>query len=172
MKQTTLVIALATTLLFLNACSEKQQYEEPTQLITNNLATDLSGRYIEKRSGLISTDIGKEDASAVWYSIEELENYINYVKCKGTEKGIDVTGVRFYMGVYPNDSVVYKEKAGLTTIFLSPTKKRAANQNANSKSEKSARDGQSSEENVDATEIQPLNYGGLGHPPKITYPQE
>ena len=172
MKQTIFVIALATTLLFLNACSEKQQYEEPTQLITNNIATDLSGRYIEKRSGLILADIGKEDASAVWYSIEELENYINYVKCQGTEKGIDVTGVRFYMGVYPNDSIVYKEKAGLTTIFLSPTKKRTADLNANRKLERSARDEQSSEENVDATEIQPLNYGGIGHPPKITYPQE
>ncbi len=170
MKQTILVIGLATTLLFLNACTDKPQYEAPTQLINNNLASDLSARYSEKRSGLILADIGKEDASAVWYSIEELENYINYVKCEGTEKGIDVTGVRFYMGVYPNDSTTYHEKAGLTTIFLSPTKKRTLVPN---RAEKSARMNTSlEEENVDATEIEPLNYGGIGNPPKVIYPQE
>jgi len=170
MKQTILVITITTTLLFLNACTDKPQYEAPTQLITNNLASDLSARYSEKRSGLILADIGKEDASAVWYSIEELENYINYVKCKGTEKGIDVTGVRFYMGVYPSDSTAYHEKAGLTTIFLSPTKKRTLVPN---RVEKSARTSQSlDEENVDATEIEPLNYGGIGNPPKVIYPQE
>ena len=170
MKQTIFVIALATTLLFLNACADKQQYEAPTQLITNNLASDLSARYSEKRSGLILNDIGKEDASAVWYSIEELENYINYVKCEGTEKGIDVTGIRFYMGVYPNDSTAYNEKASLTTIFLSPTKKRTIVPN---RVEKNARMNTSSEEeNPDATEIQPLNYGGIGHPPRIIYPQQ
>lgn len=169
MKKSMLIIVLATTLLFLNACTNKQ-YEEPTQLINNDLAKDLSARYSERRSGLILADIGKEDASAVWYSIEELENYINYVKREGTEKGIDVNGIRFYMGVYPDDSTVYKEKAGLTTIFLAPTKKRDTLFN---KTKKVARTAQSMEEkNIDVTEIQPLNYGGIGHPPKVSYPQE
>ncbi|CAM4425821.1 hypothetical protein [Flavobacterium terrigena] len=144
-----------------------EQFDEPTQLITKELATDLNNRYIEKRSGLILSNIGKEDANAVWYSIEELENYINYVKTKGIENGIEVNGIRFYIGVYPEDGVKYKEKAGLTTIFLSPTKKRTLNI-----LERSLADDPLLEVNVDVTEIEPLNYGGIGHPPKITYPQE
>lgn len=144
-----------------------KQYEEPTQLITNDLAIDLNKRYIEKRSGLILSDTGKEDANAVWYSIEELENYINYVKTKGIEKGIEVNGIRFYIGVYPEDGLKYKEKAGLTTIFLSPTKKRVSNDMVRSENINL-----SAEVNIDATEIEPLNYGGIGHPPKITYPQQ
>lgn len=144
-----------------------KQFDEPTQLITSNVASDLNKRYNEKRSGLILSDIGKEDANAVWYSIEELENYINYVKTKGIEKGIEVNGIRFYIGVYPEDAVKYKEKAGLTTIFLSPTKKKAS-----SILERSLVDNSPIEVNVDVTEIEPMNYGGLGHPPKITYPQQ
>ena len=144
-----------------------KQFNEPTQLITSNLALDLNKRYNEKRSGLILSDIGKEDANAVWYSIEELENYINYVKTKGVENGIEVNGIRFYIGVYPEDGVKYKEKAGLTTIFLSPTKKKTS-----SILEKSLDVNSSIEINVDVTEIEPLNYGGIGHPPRITYPQE
>lgn len=144
-----------------------KQFAEPTQLITKELATDLNSRYIEKRSGLILSNIGKEDANAVWYSIEELENYINYVKTKGIENGIEVNGIRFYIGVYPEDGVKYKEKAGLTTIFLSPTKKRTLNV-----LEKSLDDTLSIEVNVDVSEIEPLNYGGIGNPPRIEYPQE
>lgn len=144
-----------------------KQFDEPTQLITKELATDLNSRYIEKRSGLILSKIGKEDANAVWYSIEELENYINYVKTKGIENGIEVNGIRFYIGVYPEDGIKYKEKAGLTTIFLSPTKKRTMNI-----LERSLIDNLSIDANVDVTEIEPLNYGGIGNPPKIVYPQE
>lgn len=165
MKKIIFIGFFASTLFLLNACSENVQYEEPTQLIPNDLAVDLSRRYNNERAQLITTNIGKDDATAVWYSIEELENYINYVKTQGTEKGIEVTGIRMYMGVYPTDNS-YREKAGLTTIFLSPTKKREVNVKA-----KSLRTKQSLEENVDATELQPLNYGGIGHPPRVMYPQ-
>lgn len=144
-----------------------KQFDEPTQLITSDIASDLNKRYNEKRSGLILSDIGKEDANAVWYSLEELENYINYIKTKGSEKGIEVNGIRFYIGVYPEDEVKHKEKAGLTTIFLSPTKKKSSNI-----LERSLVDTSSVEENIDVTEIEPLNYGGYGNPPKITYPKQ
>ena len=144
-----------------------KQFSEPTQLITTNMAVDLNKRYNEKRSSLIVSDIGKEDANAVWYSLEELENYINYIKTKGTEKGIEVNGIRFYIGVYPDDAVKYKEKAGLTTIFLSPTKKKVSNV-----LERSLVENSSVQVNVDVTEIEPMNYGGYGNPPKLTYPQQ
>lgn len=156
---------IASSLLVLNACTDKVKYEDPKQLIPTDLAIDLSKRYHNERAPLITSNIGKDDATAVWYSIEELENYINYVKTQGSEKGIDVTGIRMYMGVYPTDTS-YGEKSGLTTIFLSPTKKKAINIK-NTKS----RIARTLEENIDATELQPLNYGGIGHPPKVVYPQ-
>lgn len=165
MKMTIFAGLLATTLFVLNSCSENVQYEQPSQLITHDLAVELSERYHESRAELISKSILKDDVTAVWYSIEELENYLNYVKNQGAEKGIDVTGIRLYLGVYPNDSS-YKEKAGLTTIFLTPTKKREATINV-----ESSRTDQYSEENIDAIELQPLNYGGIGRPPRVMYPQ-
>jgi hypothetical protein len=163
--------ALSLSLGLMISCKDVPRYENPTQLITVDAAKDLNTRFISERSNIISQSINKDDANAVWFSIEELENYINYVKCEGDKQNIDINGIRFYMGVYPNDPTNYQEKAGLSTIFLSPTKKKAS-VNIKSVSKTSARQLPTTEENTDVTTIQPLNYGGIGHPPKIEYPVE
>lgn len=163
-------IYFATTIVFsllsLISCGTEENHEAPTQLITQRIAKNLNTNYINERSTLISQSINREDANAIWYSIEELENYIHYIKTEGENKGIQVNGIRFYLGVYPNDPATYHEKSGLTTVFLSPTKKRsrADKENTNRVALKTV-----IEENVDATEIQPLNFGGMGNPPKIEY---
>lgn len=137
----------------------KTTINEPKQLITSEFAKQLNQEYIKERANLKAKINGEEDANAVWYSLEELENYINYIKEEGESKGIEVTGIRFYFGVYPKNTEE-KGKAGKTTIFLTPTKKNDV-------------DGVMRmvvmEENADATEIEPMNYGTMGNPPKLEY---
>ncbi|MFM9988827.1 hypothetical protein [Flavobacterium sp.] len=166
-------IYFATTIVFsllsLISCGTGENHEAPSQLITQEMAKNLNTKYINERSGVISQSINREDANAIWYSIEELENYIHYIKTEGENKGIQVNGIRFYLGVYPNDTVTYHEKSGLTTIFLSPTKRRATTDKPNSQNTNKVALKTETEENVDATEIQPLNFGGMGNPPKIEY---
>ncbi|WP_394758279.1 hypothetical protein [Flavobacterium sp.] len=160
-------IYFATTSIFslfaFISCGTVINHGAPSQLITQEMARNLNTRYINERSGVILQSINREDANAIWYSVEELENYIHYIKTEGEKKGIQVNGIRFYLGVYPNDTATYNEKAGLTTIFLAPTKKRSSDRTLRT-------DGRmTTEENTDATEIQPLNFGGMGNPPKIEY---
>lgn len=137
----------------------KTTMNQPKQLITKEFAKQLNEGYIKERANLKAKVNDEEDANAVWFSLEELENYINYIKVEGESKGIEVTGVRFYLGVYPED-IQEKEKAGKTTIFLTPTKKNNVG---------GAMLLATTDENVDATEIEPMNYGTMGNPPKLEY---
>lgn len=167
MKKMKFISVIAGTLFALTSC--EKNHEQPKQLITQALARDFNQRYISERSGIIEQSINRLDADAAWYSIEELENYLYYAKCEAKKSNKEINGIRFYLGVYPNDTVTYKHKAGLTTIFLSPTMKRInVLKNANKMQLLQAR--AATEDNVDVTEVQPLNYGGMGHPPKIEYP--
>lgn len=161
-----LLIAILFCSLLLNSCSEVPTYGEPTQLIKSEKAKELNRNYIQSRHRLISGSIGKEDANAAWYSLKELENYINYIKKEGKSKGYKVDGIRFYLGAYPNDNSV---EGNMTTIFLTPTGKRIPVQKGSVLNLPNATM-QQTELNPDIEEISPMNYGGMGHPPKITYP--
>ncbi|WP_395046522.1 hypothetical protein [Flavobacterium sp.] len=134
---------------------------KPSQLISPEKATELNSNYNTKRADLHLKAIGKEDANAVWYSIEELENYIEYIKSEGDQQGYTIDGIRFYLGVYSETEKA--ERAGYTTIFLSPTGKSIEE----SKFEKFAivEEGCSQ----DITSIEPLNFGSMGNPPKMEY---
>ncbi|MES2747713.1 MAG: hypothetical protein V4648_05010 [Bacteroidota bacterium] len=125
----------------------------PTQLITKAFAITLNQNYINERSRLISGEIGYDDANAIWYSLEELENYIAYIKSEAAKIDYTADGIRFYLGVYPNEPE-YGDKAGMTNIFLSPTGYQNGQQSSN----------------ADIADIDPMNGGGLGNPPIIDYP--
>lgn len=126
-------------------------YQRPTQLISVAKGKELNKNYNLKRAAGIKSLIGKEDANAVWFSIDELQNYIDYIKTEGAAKGHDVDGIRFYFGVYSDTESA--DKAGFTTLFLSPTCK-LPNSTVVAK---------------DMTDLELLNYGSMGNPPKIEY---
>lgn len=151
---------------FLQSCSEDRIYEKPTQLITNDLAQQLNGNYNTNTLQLKAVDSVREDANAVWYSVEELERYINYVKTEGINKGYTVDGIRLYLGKYPNDPKL-GEKAGMTTVFLSPTGEKNDTQKAGMLNVSTSQEGGL---HYDITELSPMNYGSMGNPPKMTYP--
>lgn len=140
---------------------ETKSAVKPKQLISVEKAKELNSNYNTKRADLHSKAIGKEDANAVWYSIEELESYIEYIKSEGEQQGYAIDGIRFYLGVYSDTE--HKSKAGYTTIFLAPTGKSVEE----SQLVKFAISGE--ECSQDITSIESLNFGSMGNPPKMEY---
>lgn len=137
---------------------------KPSQLITKEFARQLNVNYNSKRASLTAKKSQKEDANAIWYSLEELENYIHYIKTSGAKDGYNVDGIRFYFGVYPDDEK-HGEKAGLTTIFLVPTGKKAEKTTAKIQTFALTQEESSS----DIPSLEPMNYGNIGRPPSLLY---
>lgn len=164
-----LLIAVFFSSLVFNSCKEEPRFDEPQNLISADVARLLNSNYNQTRHRLISSSIQREDANAIWYSIEELENYINYAKRKARDQNYSLTGLRFYLGAYPENSQDYGEAAGLTTVFVSPTGRRL-NVQKGSVLNLPATTMQQVEENPDIESIDAMNYGGMGHPPKVIYP--
>ena len=140
---------------------ELKSVVKPQQLISVETAKLLNSNYNAKRADLHLKAIGKEDANAVWYSLDELENYIEYIKNEGEQQGLAIDGIRFYLGVYPETET--KGKAGYTTIFLSPTKASSVEEYKTTELEINVGVSQ------DITSIEPLNFGSMGNPPKMEY---
>jgi hypothetical protein len=126
-------------------------YQKPKQLISVDQAKELNKNYNLKHTFNVATQDINEDANAVWFSINEIQNYIDYIKEEGALKGHIIDGIRFYFGVYSDTESV--DKAGFTTIFLSPTRK-LPNSTIVAK---------------DCTDLELLNYGSMGNPPKLEY---
>jgi negative regulator of genetic competence, sporulation and motility len=141
----------------------KNPPSKPSQLITKEFARQLNVNYNNKKASLTSKKAQKEDANAIWYSLEELENYIHYIKTNGAKEGYNVDGIRFYFGVYPDDEK-HGEKAGLTTLFLVPTGKQLETSTAKIQSFTLAQ-----EASPDIQSLEPMNYGNIGRPPSLLY---
>lgn len=172
MKNNNLLLPLTLSLLLvLSSCTEVKKYGEPKQLITKDLAVSLNSNFNNSNRVLVTSNSKEgDDANAVWYSIEELENYINYVKTQGTKKGYNVNGIRMYLGVYP-ETEEYGEKKGKTTIFLSPTGNKIVTEKGGILTvNTTAKEQGAGDDEADIEEINPLNFGTMGHPPKMTYP--
>jgi hypothetical protein len=63
-----------------------------------------------------SKRIGKEDSLSAWYSVEELEEFIENIKQHGAD------GIKFYFGAYPENNAPIPEYAGRQTIVMVATK--------------------------------------------------
>lgn len=120
------------------------------KLITNEKATELNECYIAKQNEGFGAENDSNFACSSWYSLEDLEGYINYVKEQALEKKINVDGIRFYFGVYP-DSEKDKSKAGQNTLFMCPTTPSITNCSK------------------DVTGISAMNMGDQGNPPQNEY---
>lgn len=141
----------------------KNPPSKPSQLITKEFARQLNVNYNNKKASLTAKKAGKEDANAIWYSLEELENYIHYIKTNGAKDGYNVDGIRFYFGVYPDDEA-HGEKAGLTTLFLVPTGRKSENKDPQIQSFSLMKEASS-----DIHSLDPMNYGNIGRPPSLLY---
>lgn len=123
--------------------------EIPKKCITVEKARELQNNWKESRGKEIEAGQGYEDTREFWYSLDELQEYLDYVREKSKEQGVKNPGIRIYLSAYPKTA----KKKSYSTLFLAPTKE--------------------IEEEVDAEdlnennyEIAPLNTVAGGWPPK------
>jgi len=86
--------------------------------VTKNHVDTVIKNYKRERWAHNSERIGKEDSLSVWYSIEELEDFI----AKSKDHGAD--GVRFYFAAYSEDYAEQPQYAGRQTMVLVATKQK------------------------------------------------
>ncbi len=176
-------LLLFTLIYFIAGCEEKKQSQPEMKIDKEKLLTYKETKVLidnyDKRLNLILEKEGIKDANSAWYSIEELEAYIAYAKKQGKTNNIDVSGIRFYLGIYPKGDKRFEGREGLTAIFLVPTTGGSNNRNATGASNKStnskSRDDQNAN-NSDAkddpknvTQVEAMDFSGIGHPPKVEY---
>ncbi len=113
---------------------------KPAKCITVAAARVLQDNWINTRKPEIDRTLGYIDSREVFYSVEELEEFLNYVKEESKKQGITHPGIRIYFGAY-NDT-----KSNKATVFLAPT---------NGKTKESQNN----------YSIEPLNMGQNGWPP-------
>lgn len=122
--------------------------EKPKKCISVSEARELQNIWKKSRGKEIERGQGYEDTRDFWYSIAELEEYLNYVKEKSAEQGVKNPGIRIYLSAYPKK----EQKKSYTTIFLAATKE---------ENTEAAEGG-----DVNNYEIEPLNDSAGGIPPK------
>lgn len=115
--------------------------EKPAKCIPVNDARTLQENWISTRQEAIDNAIGEEDNRSCYYTVAELQEYLNYVTEMSNEQDIANPGIRLYFAAYNEDS---NKKA---TIFLAPT----------------VGDAHNSENNYN---IDPFNLGSSGFPPR------
>jgi hypothetical protein len=90
---------------------EKKSVRAGKFVDTNHVNTLIS-TYKKTRWAANSDRMGKDDSLSVWYSIEELEEFLMRAK----ECGAD--GIRMHFGVYPSNFAKKPEVSDLQTIVM------------------------------------------------------
>lgn len=89
-------------------------------LITTKEAQVLCENFINTKSPELDKITGKEDANNIWFSIEDLENFLTTAREQLNAEGKSIDGVRVYLGSYP-ENYEEKNKANMTTVFMVAT---------------------------------------------------
>ena len=84
-----------------------------TEHVDNVIRNYKQERWIQN-----SERLGKEDSLSAWWSVEELENFLENAKMHGAD------GVKFYFGAYAKDYAEKPEYAGLQTLAMVATKQK------------------------------------------------
>lgn len=131
-------------------CPSKKKFKKPAGLITIQQADSLEEAYKANQHKAINAFLSQngvdvKDNREVWFSLEELENYLEYVKQESSKQDLEDLGIRVYFGAKMNENKEMK-----STIFFFPTHQSATRAAA-------AR-------NLNSNGIQGLNYGSSGDP--------
>jgi hypothetical protein len=89
---------------------------KPIKCIPVDEARQLQKNWIDTRALDIEKAMKVEDARSVFYSVAELEEYLEYVKAESTKQSITSPGIRIYFAAYDD------AKSKKATAFLAPTR--------------------------------------------------
>ncbi len=84
---------------------------------TNHVDTVIKN-YKKERWVHNSKRLGKEDSLSVWYSVEELEDFLEKAKVHGAD------GIKIYFGAYDKEHAPKPLYAGRQTVVLVATKQK------------------------------------------------
>jgi hypothetical protein len=88
------------------------------QFVNNKHVTMLRDNYKENRWKANSERLGKMDSLSIWYSLEELKQYIETAETAGAD------GIRVYFGVYPSsfpENILLEDRQ--TIVFVATQQK-------------------------------------------------
>lgn len=86
------------------------------KVVNTQHAEELIHNYKKERWAHSSRRMGKPDSLSVWYSVEELEDFLTMIK----EAGGD--GVKLHFGAYSEEFAARPEYAGRQTVVMLGTK--------------------------------------------------
>ena len=118
---------------------------KPNGIISASEAKELNDNWTKLRAKANDLAAGKPDNRSSWYSLEDIEAFINLIK----QENKNVNGIRFYLGVQASEN----DSKGLTTVFMVPTEDNGK------------------EKNQDIPGANGLDRGHNGYPPNAEYPQ-
>lgn len=161
-------IVLGAVVMYFYCCDSDTDFESgqpivaPKGVITSKEAKTLDAAYNIKHQ-IINDSLFKKstdggDNRSSWWSLEDIQNYINYAEHQSGELGYTMNGMRVYLGSYPDD----ESGTGLTTMFMVPT----GVKNVAKGSMLSLQGG-----NNDIFDADVLNRSEHGKPPSANYPQ-
>jgi hypothetical protein len=96
----------------------KAKTRKAGKLVDTTHVDNVIRNYKQHRWANNSKYIGKEDSLSVWFSIDEIEEFL----AKAKEHGGD--GIRFYFGAYSNDFAEQPLYAGRQTIVMVATQEK------------------------------------------------
>lgn len=88
---------------------------KPAKCISVTEAKQLQDNWKSTRAVDIESALGYVDTREFFFSVDELEEYLSYVKAQSAEQSISKPGIRIYFAAYDSDA---SDKA---TVFLAPT---------------------------------------------------
>lgn len=99
----------------------KAKTRKTGRLVNTAHVDNIIRNYKKERWVHNSNHIGKEDSLSVWFSVEELEDFLAKAKMHGAD------GMRFYFGAYSNDFKDNPLYAGRQTLVMVATQARETN---------------------------------------------
>jgi hypothetical protein len=89
--------------------------KRPDKCISVSAAKVLHAKWISTRAVAIAEALGSEDTRDFVYSVDEMQEFLDYVKDESVKLGIDNPGIRIYFAAYSADD------SNKATVFLAPT---------------------------------------------------
>jgi hypothetical protein len=128
MKSKYLVIALCLSAFL--GCKQKRVLEDilpyknklrPSNTISYGEMSVMFEYYDQNQKKALDARSGKEETVSIYYTIQELKQYIGYVERLSKEKNIPLTGIRIFSAAYPEDYKIKEYQKKLTLIFAPTT---------------------------------------------------